>query len=884
MTRTDARRDRLATAVLLGTAVLLWAAIAAADPDAGRAARRSALKAAAESAGAQHFRLLVIPVDFSDRRFAGPWSPGASDRLAALREFWHGASGGILRLETVLAPAVHLDGTRRDYSDLDLGGDLIRSRALATEALTATAAALPLALADGDGPDGVPGGADDDGEVDGVLILHAGRGLENDPESGLIQPLQSYLLEPVVSRGTVARRYAVAALESATGIWIHEVGHLLGLEDRYDLYLSGGQVDGETLATGGLGRYSVMASGWDQPIPLMHLDAYSRLQLGWATPQRPAGAAVTLGPDWARPVRLDLRNEGGPSSSYYLLETLRIPDPAGEAPTVEALIAYHVDEDVPEDGQSSSDPENRHIRVRLVGSGQDDVLLHPELWVPSPGPLPWSEPVPPYGGTAWFSLDDIRRDGDGGILVDYEPLPGYWSFGVEFIVDEGDTLLSVTVDPWGDVAPAEVTITVLDGDGRLEGAAATTAPLVPVGSEFVASGLAWTPAPGLTDGEVTHLRLTVDPGAYWSDAVWAWGSLAPALAGWPAGWSLSEAGWRRADAAGIAPAGWTVAAALGATADPAAWPDLRTANDLRAEMISPPLPPGTDVLLTHWYDLGPGPDGFHGDGAVIEYVLDDGRRVRATPLGGYPDAVDPAATTSLAGQAAFAAAGDVDDLGAPLWRRDVIPAPPGGRPFRLAFRQETDPLWSGRGWWLGGLEAAGAADAQGIAPILTEGVWSWNGPPGAEVQLSDDGITWITVASPAASTLAAVEVTRVLRELGWSRARLRVVIPEEGWLRVTREADALGSRAADPLRALAVWPNPFRDGCRIHLPEASAETVLDLYDLRGRRLRRWHPGPGSHVVAWDGRAGDGRRLPAGRYLLRASLDGATLRRSVTLLP
>ena len=52
----------------------------------------------------------------------------------------------------------------------------------------------------------------------------------------------------------------MASLHSGPGIWAHETGHLLGLEDRYDPNLrpAGGS---EVLSRGGLGRFSLMASG-----------------------------------------------------------------------------------------------------------------------------------------------------------------------------------------------------------------------------------------------------------------------------------------------------------------------------------------------------------------------------------------------------------------------------------------------------------------------------------------------------------------------------------------------------------------------------------------------------------------------------------------------
>ena len=51
--------------------------------------------------------------------------------------------------------------------------------------------------------------------------------------------------------------------------------------------------------------------------------------------------------------------------------------------------------------------------------------------------------------------------------------------------------------------------------------------------------------------------------------------------------------------------------------------------------------------------------------------------------------------------------------------------------------------------------------------------------------------------------------------------------------------------------------------------------VLDLYDVRGRRLRRLHDGPGALVArtTWDGRDEQGNRVPPGVYFARLVADG-----------
>jgi hypothetical protein len=93
-----------------------------------------------------------------------------------------------------------------------------------------------------------------------------------------------------------------------------------------------------------------------------------------------------------------------------------------------------------------------------------------------------------------------------------------------------------------------------------------------------------------------------------------------------------------------------------------------------------------------------------------------------------------------------------------------------------------------------------------------------------------------------------------------------------------------GSAVAPPLAAsdvmstsppappvLRVFPNPFRASTRIEAPSGEAVSV---YDVTGRRIRRWSPaGPSTSVgirpVEWDGTDHRGHRLPAGIYFVKS---------------
>ncbi len=86
---------------------------------------------------------------------------------------------------------------------------------------------------------------------------------------------------------------------------------------------------------------------------------------------------------------------------------------------------------------------------------------------------------------------------------------------------------------------------------------------------------------------------------------------------------------------------------------------------------------------------------------------------------------------------------------------------------------------------------------------------------------------------------------------------------------------------------LAPFPNPFNPSTRLRYElSAGGRVVLDILDAQGRALRslldaELAAGPG--FVVWDGRDGQGARLPSGVYFARLRVDGRDLGRQKLLL-
>ena len=85
------------------------------------------------------------------------------------------------------------------------------------------------------------------------------------------------------------------------------------------------------------------------------------------------------------------------------------------------------------------------------------------------------------------------------------------------------------------------------------------------------------------------------------------------------------------------------------------------------------------------------------------------------------------------------------------------------------------------------------------------------------------------------------------------------------------------------------WPNPFNPSTNIRFTvggKASQPVVLEIYDVRGRRLRSLERGsmePGTYVRNWDGRDDDGGALASGIYFARLRVGTVSESKKLTLL-
>ena len=220
--------------------------------------------------------------------FDGPWKTGT------MAEYFQEASNGRLTVTGEIYGWVELANNEDYYVVWPYGGmtaGYSRTDEFIEEAVAGVDDQVDFGIYDNDGPDGVPNSGDDDGYVDGLVLVHPATGAEcsgntyhmwshsfvyslwdgvpggwletDDPSAngGMIR-IDDYIMAPTVSCGT-------GLIE--IGVFCHELGHTLGLPDLYDGY-----------GSSGIGYWGLMGSGnWNTPETPAHPCGWSKEQLGW---------------------------------------------------------------------------------------------------------------------------------------------------------------------------------------------------------------------------------------------------------------------------------------------------------------------------------------------------------------------------------------------------------------------------------------------------------------------------------------------------------------------------------------------------------------------------------------------------------------------------
>ncbi len=240
-----------------------------------------------------------------------------------------------------------------------------------------------------------------DGAIDGLVIIHAGHGAE----AGVfgIWSHKFHLANPVVRDGVTLYDYTMNPEEgfggiSPIGVICHEFGHFLGVPDLYD-------ITDTTGTSHGLGNWSLMATGnynGNAKKPA-HFDAWCKDQIGFLTLTNVSANLnnVQFRPVEFTPTAYRLSN-GVSSPEYWIVENrqrigfdLNLPWPG--------MLIYHVDPAAPTVNGSNSDPDRY-----LVGLEQADGLSQLNYALNNDGDV--GDPYPGSSGNRAFHDLSVPSD------------------------------------------------------------------------------------------------------------------------------------------------------------------------------------------------------------------------------------------------------------------------------------------------------------------------------------------------------------------------------------------------------------------------------------------------------------------------------------------
>lgn len=326
------------------------------------------------------FRVLVILVDFSDKPSQA--APVSFDSLvfgqtqSSVRRFYSENSYTQFDLVTVNYPSAlgwkRAPQTSTYYANgaYGLGSYPQNAQKLVEDVVDLVDPLVNFADYDNNG----------DGYVDGLAIVHSGRGAEF---SGSTNDIWSHkwAITPRLKDGVYVFNYSmepeywVSPGDMTIGVYCHEFGHAIGgLPDLYD-------TDG---GSQGIGRWSLMAGGsWNGSLGSSpsHFDAWCRIQMGFA-----AAGVLTTNQTGASIPNVEQNNAGiyrlwtngalGPE--YYLVENRQKIGYDAALPS-SGLLIWHIDDTVSTGNTRPWYPPNSpsagHYHVALV---QADDSFHLE--------------------------------------------------------------------------------------------------------------------------------------------------------------------------------------------------------------------------------------------------------------------------------------------------------------------------------------------------------------------------------------------------------------------------------------------------------------------------------------------------------------------------
>ena len=874
----------------------------------GQAERRAA-------GGVTDFNVAVVLVDFSDLpadRAAHPPSyyeqlifSREDDGFTSVAEFFDRSSHGRFHLDGVVRGWFRVAMKRNDYTAgyYGIGYYPGNSQRLAEEAFYLSDPAINYSILDNDGPDGIPDSGDDDEIVDGIVLVHAGKGSEfggitaNDFIS-----CYWFTQGPMHMDGVFGRFFTLNPETATIGVICHELGHLLGLPDLYD-------TSGESYGTG---RWSIMSAGVNQDAGRTpaDFDAWSKVELGFTDVVYVENNMkdVVIPPSIESGLVYRLWRGGGGTNEYFLLENRKQAGLDAQLPGA-GLLIYHIDDAVPKNNNSV------HYKVAVE---QADGLYQLENRYNDASS---GDPGDPYaagqafgrytnpssmdyrGADTYVHVYNIRGpDAAGAMTVDLSVLPGplveLSDLTMEELEGNGDGLIEagelagllprISVDRMPaqglvlHADPNDSLGTLLDHDvvfGDVPAGSSVT-PTEPIRVR-IASNLPSDPY-GLP------LTLTLD----WTDAP---GRTIPialgigTVVGRSDDFEATEHGWTHEPVRPTAFDQWSYGPSFGSNASAGFKHGYYQEGYLRgcdAVLVSPTvlLPPHAVLGFDQLVDIVSPDSTIIQAGGVIEISVNGGDWQPAVPEGGYNTYYGG---THPEWKDRPMYAGRLHD-GQFFHDRIDLSAYRGSLRVRFRFFSEAGTR-SGQGWHIDNVTIE-----QEVVPVRVLSARGVVSGPGVELawQLAEPlpaAVRWIRAANPEQPDWST----------GWMPAGLdgtaldstgAASLPAYYWLEGL-ERDGTTTRwgpmtvASSGFTQPVTWrllANPVRGAAQFAwegtLPERAR---LQIFDVGGRLVHDGLVG-GEHTVVWDRRDASGKKVAPGLYLARLTSTKAPTLRLVVL--
>ncbi len=362
------------------------------DPNLNKPSMATSLKSAING----QFRLLAILVEFTDTE--GAVNPLFFDTLlfgnhqGTVTDYYSVVSYGGLDIVSVNLPSaigwIQAPQTYDYYVNANRGVGYYprNTQKLCEDIVDLIDPLIDFSLYDNDGDD----------TVDAVIMVHTGSGYEitgdvNDIHSHKWSITPRLKDNVFIYDYTIQPEFWYAPGDMTCGVYCHELGHIFGLPDLYDTDYS----------SRGVGVWSVMGygswlgPGYDGSYPA-ELDAWSRIELGFATPTTVTsnifGATINGVSNGGNIVRL--YPNGSPGSEYYLIENRQTTGYDSYLPG-DGLLIWHIDESI----LNGFEPNTNEWYPTHTSSGHYGIALEQ--------------------ADGLFNLERYQNSGDGG-----DPFPG----------------------------------------------------------------------------------------------------------------------------------------------------------------------------------------------------------------------------------------------------------------------------------------------------------------------------------------------------------------------------------------------------------------------------------------------------------------------------